>query len=210
MTGACESPMSTGNQKLNGTRTCSLQYKRARDEARSSAYTARIHICIVAALCLFISPSESTSHVQSHTCLSKIPKLNTLATIIDFRSSGMATERLVLQPVEPGDDPIADQMFDILRETLQPDPKVSVDKAVAQIVELIPIKKYHSSELTMFLMTCLEIAEQIPYDHPAMVKLVTIIDLCLNSPILKLNESDKVCIHYNVGIRSHLLKTVAV
>nr|POF22123.1 hypothetical protein CFP56_36210 [Quercus suber] len=93
----------------------------------------------------------------------------------------MATERLYLQPEEPGDDHTSDQVFDILCNTLQSKPELPAKVAVAKIIALIPGREIRSSELNAFVMTCYEVAEQIPHNHESLIKLVTIIDLCYNA-----------------------------
>jgi hypothetical protein len=40
------------------------------------------------------------------------------------------TARLDLQLEEPGDDPLSDQVFDIIRDILQPDSELPLDTAV--------------------------------------------------------------------------------
>ncbi|CAK4032227.1 Hypothetical predicted protein [Lecanosticta acicola] len=91
-------------------------------------------------------------------------------------------QRLSLQLEEPGDDPLADQVFDILQRALQqPDGEVSLETAAEQITALLPCGRPYSTEVAIFLMTCCEVAEQIPYSHASMIRLVTIIDSCLHS-----------------------------
>nr|POF01078.1 hypothetical protein CFP56_21026 [Quercus suber] len=93
----------------------------------------------------------------------------------------MATERLSLHLMEPGDLASIDEMFAILREVVQPDSAVSVERAATQLATFLPQGKPYASEVSYLLDTCYEMAEQIPYDHASMLKLVTIIDLCLSS-----------------------------
>lgn len=96
-----------------------------------------------------------------------------------------ATERLNFQLEEPGDDPLSDQVFDILRNTLQPDCEISLEVAAQQIESLLPEGHPYSHEVDCFLTTCYEVAEQIPYYHVSMTRLVTVVDLCLNSSRFK-------------------------
>lgn len=107
----------------------------------------------------------------------------------------VSTQYLDLRLEEPGDDPISDQVMDILRDTLQPDGKTSLESAVEQITALLPKGRPSSTEVGSFVETCFEAAEQIPYSHPSMIKLVTIIDRCLKSSQLSKEDeapSDRV------------------
>jgi hypothetical protein len=89
--------------------------------------------------------------------------------------------RLNLQLEEPGDDLLSDQAFDILRDTLQPDSESPLETAVQKIVALLPEGKPYSREVGVFLETCYEMADQIPYSHPSMTKLTNLVYLTLNS-----------------------------
>nr|POF01080.1 hypothetical protein CFP56_21028 [Quercus suber] len=93
----------------------------------------------------------------------------------------MITERLALQLEELGDDPLTDHVFDILANVLQPDSALSVDIAVTQLTALLPDRDPYSAEVDALIMRVIDLAEQIPYYHASMVKLVTIADLCLTS-----------------------------
>lgn len=94
----------------------------------------------------------------------------------------ISTQRLNFQLEEPGDDPLCDKIIDVLAQVLQPENTTPLNAAVDQIVVLLPQGQPYSDEVGDFLTTCYEAAEQIPYDHPSMIKLVTVIDSCLNSP----------------------------
>ena len=89
--------------------------------------------------------------------------------------------RLDLQLEEPGDDTLSDQVFDIVRNTLQPDFELPLENAVQKIGALLPESKPYSSEVGTFLETCYEVADQIPHSHPSMTKLVTLVYSTLNS-----------------------------
>jgi len=103
-----------------------------------------------------------------------------------------ATGRLSLRLEEPGDDTLNDQVFGILQTTLQPDCPISLDTAVDQLVGLLPSGQTYTSEVTTFLCCCYEVAEQIPYSHPSMDRLVTIIYLSLNSATFTGGETSQV------------------
>jgi len=91
-----------------------------------------------------------------------------------------SSARLDLKLEEPGDDPLSDQVFDVLRNTLQPDSEYPLETAVQKIGTLLPQGKPYSSEVGTFLETCYEIADQIPYHHPSMTKLTTLVYSTLN------------------------------
>jgi len=82
---------------------------------------------------------------------------------------------------EPGDDPLSDQIFDILRDTLQPDSKLPLETAEQRIGALLPEGEPYTREVGTFLETCYEVADQIPYSHPSMTKLTTLLYSTLNS-----------------------------
>lgn len=88
---------------------------------------------------------------------------------------------LNLEPMERGDNALDDQLFDILHDAVQPDGRASLESQIQKITQLLPEGKPYSYGVSAFLATCYEIAEQIPYDHPSLSKLVTIIDLVLSS-----------------------------
>ena len=92
-----------------------------------------------------------------------------------------SSARLDLKLEDPGDDLLSDQAFDILRDTLQPDSETPLETAVQKIVALLPEGKPYSREVGVFLETCYELADQIPYSHPSMTKLTTLVYSTLNS-----------------------------
>ncbi|KAM0696432.1 hypothetical protein Q7P36_003678 [Cladosporium allicinum] len=97
--------------------------------------------------------------------------------------------RLDLQLEEPGDDTLSDQVFDIVRNTLQPDFELPLENAVQKIGALLPESKPYSSEVGTFLENCYGMADQIPHSHPSMTKLVTLVYSTLN--FVWQSQSDK-------------------
>jgi hypothetical protein len=95
-----------------------------------------------------------------------------------------AQPQLEFELEEPGDDAIADKVFEILRNLLQPDTDFSLNDAAEQITESLPEGGSYSTEVGSFLWTCYELAQQIPYNHPSMTKLITLVHTCLDSPRL--------------------------
>ena len=92
-----------------------------------------------------------------------------------------SSARLDLQLEGPGDDPLSDQVFDIVRDTLQPDSELDLETVAQRIEALLPEGKPYSREVGTFLETCYEVADQIPYSHPSMTKLISLVYSTLNS-----------------------------
>jgi hypothetical protein len=90
-------------------------------------------------------------------------------------------EHLDFKLEEPRYDPLSDQIFDVLRDALQPDSEARLESSTQQIAALLPDREPYSNELGALLETCYEIAEQIPFSHPSMAKLVTLIYSCLGT-----------------------------
>lgn len=88
--------------------------------------------------------------------------------------------------------------FRILNKTLQPESSVSAEDAAGALASLLPPAPGpdSSDELSSIMEVFLEIAWQIPYNHPSMIKLVRII-LCL----LDTNRSSRISSE-QVGITS--------
>jgi hypothetical protein len=76
-----------------------------------------------------------------------------------------SSARLDLHLEEPSDDPLSDQVFDIVRDTLQPDSSLPLETAAQKIEAFLPEGKPYSSEAGTFLETCYEVADQIPYSR---------------------------------------------
>jgi hypothetical protein len=72
--------------------------------------------------------------------------------------------RLDLQLEEPGDNPLSNQVFEIIRGALQPNSKLPLETAIQRIVDILPEGKPYSSEVGTFLETCYEVVDQIPLD----------------------------------------------
>jgi hypothetical protein len=120
-------------------------------------------------------------------------------TSLDYNLKKMAGERLNLMPDEPDyNDPLFLPTFEILNKALQPDSGFSVEDAVSQLTALFSEGKPDSIEMGDFIGTCLEMAEAIPYTHPSMLKLVSILDLCLRSEQLPEKVESGVCLHHGM------------
>lgn len=70
----------------------------------------------------------------------------------------------------------------ILRDFLQPDSKTSLESAVKSLLVLIPTNASGYAEVCSFGEMCVEIAEQIPYNHPSQLKLVQLLHYLSQSP----------------------------
>lgn len=73
-------------------------------------------------------------------------------------------------------------MATILRDYLQSDCKFSIDDIGDSIIALVPTKSESSDEVYSFARLCVEIAEQIPYDHPAQTQLIRLLQYLSRSP----------------------------
>ena len=89
----------------------------------------------------------------------------------------MTTETLSFQFEEPADDPISDQLLDLLESSLQPEANVSAEAIAKGMAAILP-----GGTLFILILTCFDIAQQIPYTHVSMPKLVAALDLCLQTP----------------------------
>lgn len=68
------------------------------------------------------------------------------------------------------------KVFRILEDFLQPDSKKSLVSTVQSILALIPENASLSTEAYAVGEVFLELAEQIPYQHPSQIKLVRVIE----------------------------------
>jgi hypothetical protein len=70
----------------------------------------------------------------------------------------------------------------ILRDFLQPDSKTTLQSAAQSLLVLIPSNASSNAEVRSFGDICVELAEQIPYDHPSQLKLVGLLQYLSTSP----------------------------
>lgn len=68
------------------------------------------------------------------------------------------------------------KVFLILQDYLQPDSKTSLESAVQSILSLIPENASLLTEVYYLGLVFLELAEQIPYDHPSQIKLARVVE----------------------------------
>lgn len=68
------------------------------------------------------------------------------------------------------------EAFHILRDFLQPDSRFTVKEAVRSALALLPNDAQNSDVIWSFGMTCIDIAEQIPYHHPSHMKLAALFE----------------------------------
>lgn len=83
-------------------------------------------------------------------------------------------------------------VFKSLNEFLQPNSDVSLETAAESILKLLPEAPY-SNEVAEFGRIVIELARQIPYHHPAHVKLAALMEEVTMST--KLMKPDGVSIH---------------
>ncbi|KAJ8612787.1 hypothetical protein MRB53_037258 [Persea americana] len=81
-----------------------------------------------------------------------------------------------------------------------------IELTVSQLVSLIPQGKPYSIEMSGLVGSCFEIAEQIPYTHPSMIKLVTLIDLCLKSSHFDQVDGHAVSVTIDSSVHPHILR----
>lgn len=94
----------------------------------------------------------------------------------------MSEGLLNFQLEELEDDTFAIQLYDILRQVLQPDATLYIEDATSQITAILPEKTPDASDIGEFFCICDDVAEQIPFEHPSVTKLVNLVDLCINTP----------------------------
>ncbi len=70
----------------------------------------------------------------------------------------------------------------ILRDFLQPDSKISLKSAAETLLALVPPNASGNAEVFSFGEICVELAEQIPYDHSSQLKLVQLLQYLARSP----------------------------
>lgn len=78
--------------------------------------------------------------------------------------------------IEGPDDPLAYQTLHILQDFLQPSSRLTIKDTAHSILALLPKNAPYSTEIWSFGETCIEIAEQIPYDHPSQLKLAALFE----------------------------------
>lgn len=72
------------------------------------------------------------------------------------------TGKLDLAPMEPGEDLLSDQFFDILRDLLQPRSEMPLEFAVQHITALFPQGKPYSSEVGTLLRHAMTLPNRFP------------------------------------------------
>ncbi|KAI9750028.1 MAG: hypothetical protein M4579_006634 [Chaenotheca gracillima] len=89
---------------------------------------------------------------------------------------------LTLEEEEPEEGSIVSKTFSIIRPFLQPGTKTTLESTARSILEILPESDSRSSDIKMFAQACIEIAEQIPYHHPSLIKLVDLLEDITPSP----------------------------
>lgn len=88
--------------------------------------------------------------------------------------------------------PIPDKYFELLRDYLQPDSTLTMESVARSLEDLLPENAPQSPEVFGFGETCIEVAEQIPYQHPSQLKFVGLLEYLANSPKLGRVHTSKV------------------
>ncbi|KAI9802791.1 MAG: hypothetical protein M1833_001390 [Piccolia ochrophora] len=83
---------------------------------------------------------------------------------------------LDLKQDDPIPDGVSDKAFYLLRAFLQLDTASTLESTSQSILALLPEKDPNSTDVWCFGETCIEVAEQIPYHHPAQLKLVGLLE----------------------------------
>ena len=92
----------------------------------------------------------------------------------------------------------------ILCDFLQPDTKLSMESAVQAILDRfpVPLDSPNNDQVSVFCGEAVSLTEQIPYDHPSMIKLVNLLGYVHNAPGFMKDEpktskagEPSVCIH---------------
>ena len=83
---------------------------------------------------------------------------------------------LQLKMMDAPGSKVSDESFRILSNLLQPGSKDNYASAAEAIVALLPSDHPDSTPVWTFGETCIEIAEQIDYTHPAQLKLAGFIE----------------------------------
>jgi hypothetical protein len=81
-----------------------------------------------------------------------------------------------------GTDYTQARIVSTLGDFLQPDSKTSFNEAAGSILALIPKNAPACAEVYNFGETCVELAEQIPYDHPSHQKFTRLLSYISRSP----------------------------
>lgn len=79
------------------------------------------------------------------------------------------------EPEAPATKYTKDKAFTILRNYLQLDTSQSEDQAAQNILVMIP-DETSSGQIWEFGEMCFELAEQIPYNHPAQIRLTRLLE----------------------------------
>lgn len=79
------------------------------------------------------------------------------------------------QPEGPEDEVVADTTFQILNDFLQPESNSTLEATAEFILAFLSVKASHHVDIHIFGAVCIEVAEQIPYYHPAQYKLVDLL-----------------------------------
>ncbi|KAJ8612788.1 hypothetical protein MRB53_037259 [Persea americana] len=140
-----------------------------------------------------LAPYETTSKEKalSSAVIYAFNSTSSLRVCSNNLPHNMAFESLIIQQEEPGDDPVTDAIFEKLCKAVQPESTAEdLELAIPEIVSLIPEGSNYGVEMSAFIWCFVEVATQIPYTHPSMIKLATLLDRCLKSSHFDKGESE--------------------
>nr|POF02279.1 hypothetical protein CFP56_65544 [Quercus suber] len=126
-----------------------------------------------------------TQHLAHHYLSARQLKVISRSHHICFH---MASFNLRLE--QPGDDELADQMFPLIRNALQATTGETLESAGQKLANLLPEGDPDTAEAHGFCDLCIVVAEQIPYNHPKLADVVTLVRIVLDSPRFSVSEKE--------------------
>ena len=78
--------------------------------------------------------------------------------------------------IERDDDGFSDEIYYLIRDFVQPKSTLTLEATTRYLKDLLPHRDQDSDEVWSFGETCIEIAQQIPYQHPSQLKLVGLLE----------------------------------
>lgn len=134
---------------------------------------------------------DSVDNAASHG-LSDAPRARYGGIIYRIRSFFISNKPLPRAILAGGTDYSEARVAAILRDFLQPETKLSLQEVAKSILVLIPANAAGNAEVFSFGEICVELAEQIPFDHPSQLKLAQLLH--------HLSMSPKFMYKYSLGV----------
>ena len=73
-------------------------------------------------------------------------------------------------------DAFCEKLFPILRGFFQPHTAMTLESTANSILDLLPEKAPHSTDVRSFGELCIELVEQVPYHHKSQLKLAGLLE----------------------------------